>query len=202
LLGSPTRGAFQPPIPGHDMHGRKDDGPEARGTAPAGPEKLSAADGASPTLSDSGRRAGMVEPLVIAMVVQGHVLAGYFEGRVAGDDRVFVSSRTPFCDAARMLLELGFDGAAVLEMKHDGSTTECLRAPLSVAAGQTVEESAHGPVFRRHRGSRSAVGAAGASLGEWAATLKGLRSNILGNASAAPKCVLQIPTPRGAAWSA
>jgi hypothetical protein len=96
---------------------------------------------------------------------------GNFAARLLGDDCILAQSRTPFCDAARKLLDLGFDPAAMLVMTRAGSATVCLRAPLGVAANLTVEESAHGPVFRRYRnGSPSAVEAPRARSGGRAAT--------------------------------
>jgi hypothetical protein len=117
-------------------------------------------------------RTGHVEPEVITIVV--HPVAdkpGYFEARLVDGDRVFAPSRTPFCDAARQLLDLGCDRAAVLVMKHAGSAAKSLRAPIGVAAPLTVEESAFGPVFRRRRnGSPSAVEAPGIRSGDRAGT--------------------------------
>jgi hypothetical protein len=136
---------------------QNDSGPEARGSAPAGPGMLSVADGVSPTSRFTDRQAATIEPAVI--VVQPVAdKAGFFRGRLADGDCVFGPSRTPFCDAARRLLDLGWDGAALLTMRHADGEHEILRAPIRAAARLTVEESAHGPVFRRHRtGLPSAV---------------------------------------------
>jgi hypothetical protein len=83
---------------------------------------------------------------------------GYFSAHTARGDLVVARSRTPFCDAARALIDDGFDPATKLVMTHAGSAIECLQAPIGAGALLTVEESAHGPVFRRHRtGSSSAV---------------------------------------------
>jgi hypothetical protein len=148
--------------------GRNHCGPEARGNAPAGPGKLSAGDGSSPTPGRIDRQAAQPEPAVTAIVV--HPVAdkpAFFGARLVDGDRMFAPSRTPFCDAARQLLDLGCDPAAVLVMKHAGSAVESLRAAIGVAAALTVEESAHGPVFRRWRtGSPSAVEAPSRRLGD------------------------------------
>ena len=148
--------------------GRNHCGPEARGNAPAGPGKLSAGDGSSPTPGRIDRQAAQPAPAVIAIVV--HPVAdkpAFFGARLVDGDRMFAPSRTPFCDAARQLLDLGCDPAAVLVMKHAGSAVESLRAAIGVAAALTVEESAHGPVFRRWRtGSPSAVEAPSRRLGD------------------------------------
>jgi hypothetical protein len=96
----------------------------------------------------------IVEPEVIAIVVAPVAgKRGFFEARLAEGEPVIAPSRTPFFDAARRLRDLGMDGAAVLAMRNADSNTECLRATIAVAATTTVEESAHGPVFRRQRAS-------------------------------------------------
>lgn len=92
----------------------------------------------------------MIEPL------QG--APGHFAALLSGDDCVLAKSRTPFCDAARKLLDLGADPAAILVSVRAISNTVSLRAQLVVAAGLTVEESAFGPVFRRHRTGPSKSG--------------------------------------------
>jgi hypothetical protein len=147
-------------------------GPEARDNAPAGPGKLSVADGFLPTPGRIDGQAAKPEPAVIAIVV--HPAAekpGFFEARLAGGEPVITASRTPFFDAARRLLDLGVDGAAVLVMRNADSNTECLRATIAVAAVLTVEEAAHGPGFRRHRtGSSTAVEAPSMRSGSRAGT--------------------------------
>src|SRR5262245_46726042 len=55
------------------------------------------------------------------------------------DGRLLVkSSRTPFCDAARLLIAEGLDPSCTLVMRHRGSEVDVLRARLGVAAGLTV----------------------------------------------------------------
>jgi hypothetical protein len=151
---------------------RNQRGPVARGTAPAGPGKLSVADGISPTPYSTNKQAAKAEPTVIAIVV--HPVAdkpGFFEARLAGGEPVVAASRTPFFDAARRLRDLGMDGAAVLVMRNADSNTECLRATIGVAAALTVEESGFGPVFRRHRtGSPTPVEAPAMRSGDRAGT--------------------------------
>ena len=151
---------------------RNHGGPEARCSAPAGPGMLSAGDGTAPTPGGIDRQATNVEPAVITMVARPVAdKPGFFAARLVDGDRVFAPSRTPFCDAARRLLDLGCDPAAVLVMKHAGSAVESLRAPIVVAAALTVEESGFGPVFRRYRASPpSAVEAPGMRSGDRAGT--------------------------------
>lgn len=85
---------------------------------------------------------------------------GHFAARLDGASKVLCTSRAPFLDSARVLLTEGYDPSISLEMLHEGAANFTLRAPLGAAAKLTVEESAHGPVFRRYRmGYWSAVAA-------------------------------------------
>jgi hypothetical protein len=85
---------------------------------------------------------------------------GRFEARL--DNRVLAKSRTPFCDAARQLLDLGYDRDDVVTMRHAGSGTVALRAKVGVAARLTVSEEPR-PAFRRHVEWMTSPSAAGAS---------------------------------------
>jgi hypothetical protein len=71
------------------------------------------------------------------------------------DVRLLVkSSRTPFLDAARALIALGFHPDSTLVMRHTGSEVDALRARLGTAAGLTVEDCPGGskpPRFVRYR---------------------------------------------------
>jgi hypothetical protein len=69
--------------------------------------------------------------------------------RLNSDERPLCSSRTPFFDAARKLIALGYDPDTTLILCHEGSTTECLKARLGTAAALSVEETGYGPRFRR-----------------------------------------------------
>jgi hypothetical protein len=74
--------------------------------------------------------------------------AGHFQARLQQSNEVLVkNSRQPFLDAARVLMEKGYDPNALLVMKHLGSDTIALRAPLGKAARLTIEEGPHGPRF-------------------------------------------------------
>jgi hypothetical protein len=154
------------------MAPRKSDGPEERGDAPAGPEKLSAVDGASITLKAVDRQASARarQPdcaTVVLIVAPDPERRGYFFARLAADDRLLARSRTPFFDAARTLIAAGFDPATRLTMMHAGCATESLSATVGPAVQFTVEESAHGPVLRRFRmASRGAVEASRTRLSE------------------------------------
>jgi len=72
---------------------------------------------------------------------------GYFDANL-GDGRVLVrASRQPFVDAARRLVDLGYDPATVLVMRHPESDTDCLTAQIGVAAKLRVKEDRNGPRF-------------------------------------------------------
>src|SRR5207247_5891328 len=76
------------------------------------------------------------EQLIVVEPI-GH--RGKFAARL--DGRLLVrSSRTPFCDAARVLLAERGDPSSTIVMRHAGSATDSLRARLGVAAGLTVRE--------------------------------------------------------------
>jgi hypothetical protein len=78
---------------------------------------------------------------------------GHFLAKLASNCDVLVaSSRTPFLDAARRLLELGHAADTVLVMKH--GQTESLRNTIGIAAALTVKETENGPAFRRYEGPR------------------------------------------------
>lgn len=65
--------------------------------------------------------------------------------------KVLCTSRAPLLSAARVLRAQGYSKDCTLVMRHAGSPTDALRADLGVAATLTVNEAAHGPVFRRHK---------------------------------------------------
>jgi hypothetical protein len=67
---------------------------------------------------------------------------------LANGDVVVTTSRTPFLDAARRLLELGYPADAVIAMRHAGSVVDSLRATIGNAARLTVKEKAAGSVPR------------------------------------------------------
>jgi hypothetical protein len=71
-----------------------------------------------------------------------------------------VSSRQPFVDSARVLIEKGYDPIVMLEMMHADSNVVALRARLGKAARVPVEEGVNGPRFVPFRkGSKSCVDA-------------------------------------------
>jgi hypothetical protein len=84
----------------------------------------------------------------LVIVVSSTKSAGHFQAKLQHTDEVLVkNSRQPFLDAARVLVEKGYDPNVLLVMKHLGSEIIALRAPLGKAAKLTVEEGPHGPRF-------------------------------------------------------
>jgi hypothetical protein len=98
---------------------------------------------------------------------------GRYDARL-GDGRVVVTaSKQPFVDAARRLIDLGYEPTTVLVMRHAGSDTDCLTAQIGAAAKLRVKEPDRGrlqfvgwePITRRVEALASAKAkkAAGAS---------------------------------------
>ena len=52
-------------------------------------------------------------------------------------DILLATSRTPFFDSARKLLEIGAEPTDLLIMRHQGSSTPSLRARIAVAVTDT-----------------------------------------------------------------
>jgi len=76
--------------------------------------------------------------------------ADRFDAMVDGEI-VVRSSRTPFCDTARVLLDRGVDSNSWLILRHAGSQTNSLRAKVGVAAKLTVKEPDRGRIhFARY----------------------------------------------------
>ena len=74
-----------------------------------------------------------------------------FEARLEGDARILCVSRQPFVDAARVLVDEGYDPTEILRMRRLGSETIALTAQLGAAAKLTVEEGpSDGPRFVQH----------------------------------------------------
>jgi hypothetical protein len=64
---------------------------------------------------------------------------GLFTGTLANGDVVVTRSRTPFLDAARILLAQGLNPNTILQMVNNG--TPSLRGPIGQAAKLTVRET-------------------------------------------------------------
>jgi len=89
-------------------------------------------------------------PATIVIEIEPADRRDRFRARRADEGRLIVeSSRQPFLDAARVLIQQGYDPNARLVMRRTGSSRDDLFAPLDVAANLTVHHSRHGtPVFR------------------------------------------------------
>jgi hypothetical protein len=87
----------------------------------------------SPSIGADGRKAYSTRGQVFDATVDGQV--------------IIERSSTPFCDAARRLVDLGYDGNADLVMKHAGSDVDALRARIGVAARLMVREDRGAPQF-------------------------------------------------------
>jgi hypothetical protein len=73
---------------------------------------------------------------------------GRFQATLGSTGALLVSSsRQPFVDAARVLIEKGYDPTVMLMMKHAGSDVIALGARLGKAARLSVEEGVNGPRF-------------------------------------------------------
>jgi hypothetical protein len=58
-------------------------------------------------------------------------------------------SKTPFLSAARRLIEIGYDPSE--KLTGGRTSTECaLSSTIGEAAKLTVEETKHGPIFRKY----------------------------------------------------
>jgi hypothetical protein len=71
---------------------------------------------------------------------------GHYDAEVDGE-LVVKSSLTPFCDAARVLVERGVDTNSWIVMRRQG---DALRAKVGIAAKLTVREDRDGPRFVKH----------------------------------------------------
>ena len=84
---------------------------------------------------------------LVIVVAPASRSTGQFEAYL--NDRQLCVSRTPFYEAARVLMAEGVDPRTTLVMRHAGSQTDSLKASLAAAAGSTVEETIYGPKLRR-----------------------------------------------------
>jgi hypothetical protein len=97
-------------------------------------------------------RACSARVAIVIIVSPIRTSPGRFEARLASTDELLVgSSRQPFVDAARVLIEKGHHPATILVMKHLGSNIIALKAPLGKAAKLGVEEGPNGPRLVQYR---------------------------------------------------
>jgi hypothetical protein len=98
-------------------------------------------------LGNVGQAVAAGRPALVIIVSPAS--SGRFCARLAeGDELLVASSRQPFVDAARVLIEKGHDADAALVMKHAGTDTVALRSRIGTAAGLTVDERSR-PLFTR-----------------------------------------------------
>ena len=75
---------------------------------------------------------------------------GHFDAVIDGELMV-ASSRQPFTDTARVLLDRGVDSNSWLIQRHAGSDVDALRGKVGIAAKLTVKEPDRGQVhFARY----------------------------------------------------
>jgi hypothetical protein len=111
----------------------------------------SSANRLSETHDDSAHH-DLIQRSTVAIVVEAIGCRGEFEARLTYNGRIIVaSSRQPFLDSARTLLDEGFLPSVEIQFWHRGADTWALRAPLRVAAGLNVAETPYGPKFVRYR---------------------------------------------------
>jgi len=72
---------------------------------------------------------------------------GRFDAWYNGE-KIVSSSRTPFLTAARVLMQRGFDPAAILDMRLGAAETPSLGGPIGKAAKLMVDEVTGAPRFR------------------------------------------------------
>jgi hypothetical protein len=97
-------------------------------------------------LPRNGRHAAAVQQFnenVRLVTVSPNDAPGHFSATVNGE-LVVISSRTPFLDAARVILDRGVDSNSWLILRHQGSDTECLRGKVGLLAKLTVKEPDRG----------------------------------------------------------
>jgi hypothetical protein len=89
----------------------------------------------------------------IRLIEIAPVSPGLFSASVNGD-LLILSSRQPFLDACRQLLESGADPNSWVVMRHAGSDTDALRSKIGIAAMLSVRDDHLGcPKFRRWKAS-------------------------------------------------
>ena len=81
------------------------------------------------------------EPAPLNIILQACNRRGQFSACLPDGTILVRSSRQPFLDAARALLDAGYPATTWIEGWRSGATTFALRAQLGVAAGLTVDES-------------------------------------------------------------
>lgn len=86
----------------------------------------------------------------ILLIIEPVNRRGLFAARLAEDSRTLCTSRTPFTDAARVLLREGVDPKSILISRKAGQDYDSLRSTVGAAAKLTVDEH-NGTVFAKHK---------------------------------------------------
>ncbi len=116
------------------------------------------------------RASAVGHPEITIVVSPVRERPGRYTAGLEGDDRVPVaSSRQPFLDSARKLIERGYDPEAVMVMRYAGSDTKSLRSKVGVAARLTVDEH-NGTRFANWKPLSRSAGAPGIAPNKHAAT--------------------------------
>jgi hypothetical protein len=96
--------------------------------------------------SPSPISAPLVQP-VLRLIVEPDRRPGWFIARLESNAEIIVLSDQPLADATRVLLDRGFDPAALLTMRHAGKPFDSFRpAPIRELAKWTYHESAERPL--------------------------------------------------------
>jgi len=95
--------------------------------------------------ADPVRRHEMSEIEIVIAAAGGQRQADVFTAHWG--DILLATSRTPFFDSARKLLEIGAEPSDLLIMRHRGSSTPSLRARIAVAAKLAVTDTRVGPRY-------------------------------------------------------
>jgi hypothetical protein len=122
------------------------------------------------------------QPHVIVVEPVGR--RGRFRAKLDGGVLV-TSSRTPFCDAARVLLAEGVDPTARILMRHAGAFADALTSTVAGAAKLTIEEGDRVPYFRRWRPLSRAAERRGIAPHQFPATPLAPAESLIGEPTAA-----------------
>jgi hypothetical protein len=85
---------------------------------------------------------------IIEVVLRPKATPGLFGAELSGTV-IVEASRSPICDAARVLHALGFRDDSILVARHHGSDIVSMRGPLGAWRKLTVREDRNGPRFVR-----------------------------------------------------
>ena len=90
---------------------------------------------------DSENRPPLTEATSLKIILQARNRRGQFSACLPDGTILVRSSRQPFLDAARTLLDSGYPATTWIEGCRPGAATFALRARLGAAAGLTVNET-------------------------------------------------------------